>query len=95
MPFLAICSCKIYFFVTDREGQTIADICHLHYGSYYALDLIRIIVALMFGGPETTGFDPTMTTTPEGDISMISSNGQEYKVKSTIATVRGIVGRSM
>ena len=94
VPFLAICSCKIYFFVTDWEGQTIADICHLHYGSYYALNLIRVIVALMFGGTETTGFDPTMTTTPEGDISTISSNGQEYKVKSTIAAVRGIVGRS-
>jgi hypothetical protein len=48
----------------------------------------------MFGGPETTSFDLTMTTTPEGDISTISSNGQEYKVKSTIASVQGIVGRS-
>lgn len=94
VPFLAICAHKIYFFVTDREGQAMSEIRHLQEGDYHALNLIRIIVALMFAQHETIGFDPTMTTSHEGQISTISANGEKYTVKSAIHIVQGIIGRS-
>ena len=93
VPFLAVCAEKIYFFVTDHEGQTITEICHVQQGEYHALNLVCVIVTLMFASYETTGFDPTMTIS-EGDIKTISCNGQTYKVKSTIHIVREIIGRS-
>jgi Fungal protein kinase len=94
VPFLAVCAKKVYFFVTDREGQTVTEISYRQRGAYHALNLIRIIVALMFASPETYGYDPTMDITTKRDIKTISCNGGKYKVKSTIHVVRGIVGRS-
>ena len=92
VPFLGICAEKIFFYVTDREGQTVSEICHLQRGTYHALNLLRVIVALMFASPETIGFDPTMNAS-KGDINTIFCD-QEYTVKSTIHAVRGIIGRS-
>jgi len=94
VPFLAVCAKRVYFFVTDREGQTVTQICYHQQGAYHALNLIRIVVALMFASPETYGYDPTMGINKKRDIKTISCNGGTYKVKSTIHVVRGIIGRS-
>ena len=87
VPFLAICAHKIYFIVTDCEGQAMSEIYHLQEGDYHALNLLCIIIALMFVDHKTIGFDPTMVTSAEGEISTISGNGEVYAVKSTIHAV--------
>jgi hypothetical protein len=94
VPFLAVCSHKISFLVTDREGQAISEIYHYQEGEHNALMLIRILVALMFAADEISGVDPTMTPSKEGEIETISGNGKVYTVKSTVHVVRGIIGRS-
>jgi hypothetical protein len=94
VPFLAVCGPKIFFFVTDREGQTVSEICYEQPGEYHALNLIRIIVALTFGDDEIIGLDPTVTINSDGVIKTISSGNKVYAVKSTIHVVRGIIGRS-
>ena len=58
------------------------------------LDLIRIIVALMFGSNKTIGFDSTIETQPDGEITKVSADGTDYNIKSTVHAVHGIVGRS-
>jgi hypothetical protein len=94
VPFLAICSHKISFLVTDREGQAISEIYYHQSGEHNALMLIRILVALMFSADEISGFDPTMTPSQDGEIETISGNNKVYAIKSTVHAVRGIVGRS-
>lgn len=87
VPFLAICAHKIYFIVTNHKGQAMSEIYDLQEGDYHALNLLHINVALMFAKHETIGFDPTMVTSAEGEISTISGNGEVYAVKSTIHAV--------
>jgi hypothetical protein len=94
VPFLAICRNSIHFIVSDRQGQTTSEIFYRRPGVYYALNLVRIIVALMFGSNETIGFDSTIETQRDGEITKISADGTDYTVKSTVHAVRGIVGRS-
>jgi len=94
VPFLAVCGSKVFFFVTDREGQTFSEICYEQPGEYHALNLIRIIVALAFGDDEIIGLDPTMSISPDGVVKTISGGNKVYAIKSAIHIVRGIVGRS-
>jgi hypothetical protein len=94
VPFLAVCADFIHFIVSDRQGQAIADIPYRQSGVYHALDIIRIVVALMFGSDEIIGYDSTIETLPDGEITKISADGKDYRVSSTVHAVRGIVGRS-
>jgi Fungal protein kinase len=94
VPFLAICRNSIHFLVSDRQGQAITEIPYRQPGVYHALNLVRIIVALMFGSNETIGFDSTIKTQHDGEIKNISAGGVDYTIKSAIHAVRGIVGRS-
>ena len=94
VPFLAICARSIHFIVSDHQGQTTTELPYRQPGVYHALDLIRIIVALMFGSNETIGFDSTIETQPDGEITKVSADGTDYNIKSTVHAVRGIVGRS-
>ena len=94
IPFLAICANSIHFVVSDRQGQATTEIPYRQPGAYHALNLIRIIVALMFGSNETIGFDSTIETQHDGEITKISAGGMDYDIKSTIHAVCGIIGRS-
>ena len=93
VPFLAVCGKIIYFLVSDRQGQAVAEIPYTQPGVYHALDIVRIVVALMFGSDEIIGYDSTIETGPDGEVMKITAGGQCYKVNSTIHAVRGIVGR--
>jgi hypothetical protein len=94
VPFLAICNQKIYFIITDREGQSVSEIEYRQPGQYHALNFIRIIVGLMFASEETIGFDSTVALRQGGSIRRITAGGKVYAVKSTVHAVRGVVGRS-
>ena len=94
VPFLGVCAKTIHFVVSDRQGQAVAEIPYTQSGVYHALDVVRIVVALMFGSDETIGYDSTIETGPDGEITKISAGGKDYKVNSTVHAVRGIVGRS-
>ena len=94
VPFLAICNDAIHLIVSDRQGQVVTEVPYRQPGVYHAINLVRIIAALMFGSNETIGFDSTIETEPDGAITKISAGSTVYSIKNTIHVVRGIVGRS-
>jgi hypothetical protein len=94
VPFLAICATMIYFIIIDREGQTLTEIDYLQKGEYHALNVLRIVAALMFANDETIGYDPTVTTLPNGNIQQVTAGNEVYKVHSAVHVVRDFSGRS-
>jgi len=94
VPFLAICSKTIYFVVTDREGQVVSEIHYLQREEYHALNTLRIVTALVFATDETIGYDPTVTTLPNGNVRSIIAGDELYKVQLAVHVVRSVVGRS-
>ena len=87
VPFLAICANVIRFIVNNCQGQVFTKISYHNAGEHHTLNLICVIVALMFAGDETLGFDHTISTHENGDLHEIAAGGKVYKVKTTIHAV--------
>jgi len=94
VPFLAICAETVYFLIIDREGQTFTEIDYLQKGEYHAFNFLRIVAALIFADDEAIGYDPTVTTLPNGSIQSVAAGGGLYNVHSAVHVVRDFAGRS-
>lgn len=94
VPFLTIYSQRpqrLYFRVTDRDGQVYSDFRFSDGGEVNALRFIRIITAFAFGDTKLHGRDPTIVQNSQGTV--ITAGGVDYCDAKLLHSSQSMIGR--
>lgn len=75
----------------DRAGIVVSNAYNIHTD---ALQLVRILTALVLGDSFLMGYDPTMRRGPGGDIISIMVDGDEYRVVKKLFSSTSLRGRA-
>lgn len=95
VPMLSFFGNKFRFTVTDREGQLYSDAYSMDEdGCEDALSLLRIIVGLMYTDLPILGYDNSMITDVEGNLTQIVFKDITFDVVELIHAAQCLVGRA-